>query len=400
MNIAAAFLFVTLTLAQAGSPIGNVIRGDGNARFAGLADRVTLDVDPSMVIVGDRLTVLTSPDKKDGSPHPAGRITVTSIDNDAILGVVTEAMREIPLPSPVIVEWKESEASRLYHPLMAWLASTGRVDPLRPVTVAVADVTDAAGDRTLLSDALRNELAATLCARGAFVCVPHDRISSALWRRGGGTTAQLPDKTLARLGDEVEAAMVIEGRIVVTGDRIDTLVTLHPVSGGDPVWWRIGQSMARFPFDDPSQVTVAGRRPALSRLIVRLDNPDAFGAIGTDELTYVNLLPRIKKAGVEGAPLRADHYFVELDGRRYPMQGDGLFFDGALSVGLAELRIGFTPVALTAEGAIPLDPPVTRSLSIRLRPQTNETVRFAGEVRNGHGGLVARKDATTEIAGR
>lgn len=351
------------------APAGTEFAGDvaqrGEGRFMTVGDSAALDVDPAVIVKGDRLMVYTEVKpgagrSEDGGNRlvPAGELVVTSASNEEPRGRLAAASREILGGARLAFVLDREDQVNIFLPFLQSMADTFLEDPAgAPLRTVPLDVTDPYGDRTLATDAVLEKLERSVCARPQFDCSGRAGLSEELFRMGASTSRGLSGAALERLAGRLGADVFVMGRMRVEEDgRLD--IVLAAISAGRrggarQVWrrFRLLPGAAGLSSPPPGDVTVRSRERRPGRLRLALSRVDRVEGMVAEYFSYRDVEGLAKEAGARVEDVYASGFYARVNGVPMAMGPDGVFHDGPFPVGVARVTFGYYPTVEKDGGA-------------------------------------------------
>ncbi|MGK7345791.1 MAG: hypothetical protein ACNS63_08275 [Candidatus Nitrospinota bacterium M3_3B_026] len=410
MRLSVALSTLAFSLAFALSPpalaetefAGDIAPRD-EGRFMTVGDAAALDIDPAVIVKGDRLMVYTK--AKPGARGrnggrgliPAGELVVTSASSEAPTGRLAAASREILDGARLAFVLDRDEQVNIFLPFLQSMADTFLGDPGGgPLRVVPLDMTDPYGDRTRATDAVFEKLEKHLCLRPQFDCSGSAGLSEELFRIGVNTSRSLDDAALERLGGRLGADVFVMGRMRVEEDGALDLVLAARNAGQKNKTRQVWRRFRLFPgavglqAESLDEITVRHRERKTGRLRLALSRVDSVEGMRAEYFSYMDAESLARSAGARVEDIHASGFYARLNGAYLRMSPDGVFLDGPVPAGTARVTFGYYPT-VEKDGGIEERAlrPFEKTMKINVAEGGETTVGLVGKIEGRYAVIVA-----------
>ena len=347
--------------------------------FASPGSLMALDIDPGVVIPGDRLVLFESAEEGSqgagGLFRHVGSVTVVADGPEGIKGVVNAAARELSgrlrlgFSLPMEIQLTE------YLPFLGSVARAYLADPAgAPLVVAVMDVTNPQGGRTIAGDRLRDGVERALCARRQFACVARARVEGFMREQGAATSRALDGAALLDLRARLAVDVMITGhyRALEEQGKVEYALRAVALKPGvaPPALWRGGQLTAeQWGGQDGEQVTVEFQPLRRARITVKALDAGAVEGIKARRVATARIAEMYPGRDVDDQPFAPAALALTVGGRAVDLPGPGATYSGLIPAGEVTVAVEYLPRPL--DGRMEAGPP-PRPLSEKLTARIGE----------------------------
>ncbi|VAX16651.1 hypothetical protein MNBD_NITROSPINAE01-1327 [hydrothermal vent metagenome] len=350
-------------------------------------DMVTMDIDPNLIAKGDMLNIY---EKTDEGLHPAGEVVITSGSGEPVSGRLLTAGREFSGKALVGFYLDPNMQMNWAVPFIKTVTDTFLGNPgLERINVAVIDVINEFGNRTLAGAKLGKEIRSYICARQQFYCANKNVVEKILWRNNAQTSRGINRNVKRALKKELGVDLIITGHLRgLKGKTLDVALLATPVSGASeklPVWTRFSFSYSERGITKETlhAITAVFNEPQKSRFTARLVNVKKIEGMTAEYVAYRDFKELVERESA--GMVVAGEFFLSIDGTSHALSADGLFFDGPVHAGMHQINIGYYPVIIkNGVRIVQKKTPVERSFKIVTSEGENFNLDIMGQIKEGY----------------
>ncbi len=385
------------TMKGMGRMQGFIEAGENNVVLLALGDRVRLTLkDPEAVVPGDRMEIYESiktgvvDGRGDEMLTWVGRLVITGVDGEMVLGLLEAANKEIIAGNHVAHSLPDDRRQNRYLGLMRLMAES-MADPSRDyITVALPDVTDGIGDETRISEAAYLHLRDAICGRPQFHCVERAALRAMLNEYDVKTGSSAGDLVRVKAAKRFNADWFITGRL----DHVDALKGAVPENANSaPLFLKViaydlananrvytlTYSVAAEEYSvvngAPDDVLAAHRAIGHAYCKIAVDDGMILSGRRVDSLflapldEYVDMENRRHIGNGSDGQVVLANIEMSLDGKPLRRGADGVYYDDIISTGKHTLIISAVP-SLFGSGRSPIGKRLEASAELIIAPDT------------------------------
>ncbi len=348
-----------------------------------VGDSVTVIIDPSLVMPGDRLDIFEviksqkSRKKGDRLVFPVGRLVITEVYPEMVVGELEHAKKEIFAGSYVDFHMPARIHVNRYIDFINTIVTARLDDPINGVIkTALIDVTDEMGSVRRIQEAVYNELRHAICRRPQFSCVSRDEIGKFMRQKGISTSMSMGRYMREKLAEEFGAELYISATAVHDRERVQIILSAYDLEkslktkdieitalSGDYV----------IPIGMPEDVIVEYNNVRHGYLKMSIDKPEFLSGRKVDFLFTENLDDYIFRKYLDtlgenlSDEVELGRVTVRIDGRVLREGKKRVLFDGIIRAGEYDLKITAIP-SLKDNPDVVVGRPIESRAKLKIHP--------------------------------
>ncbi len=324
-----------------------------------IGDSVTVIIDPSLVMPGDRLDIFEviksqkSKKKGDRLVFPIGRLVITEVYPEMVVGEVEYAKKEIFAGSYVDFHLPARIHVNRYIDFINTVITARLDDPINGVIkTALIDVTDEMGSVRRIQEAVYNELHHAICARPQFSCLSRDEIGGFMRQKEISTSMSMGHYMRAQLAEEFKTELYISATAVHDRERVQIILSAYDLEKGlktkDVEITALSGDYV-IPVGMPEDVIVEYNNVRHGYLKMSMEKPEFLSDRKVDFLFTENLDDYIFKKYLDSLgenisdEVELGRVTVRIDGKILREGKKHVLFDGIIKAGEYDLRITAVP---------------------------------------------------------
>lgn len=378
---------------------GKIVHKPALGEFISIGDEVELSFDPKLIVKGDRLGVYIKAGTKDNKGAPLmrriGWLIVLSNSGEKPVGKLISASQEIMGQAYLGHSLSGKNELNEYIPFLQNVADSYLNDPERErLRVALVDVVNPYGDRTLAGDAVFEDLRRYICQRPQFICVKREKLAERLWTQSVKTSRNIDNLVEQDIYARLGAKLIITGHLRYWGGEMDLILrarSTNPESLPRQMWRRFKLTIEN-PKITPASfnvITVPYKKMERGALRIALRSVGSVEGMRAKRFFYKNLSESYGLSVSDNGAVEAGDFFVRLDGREYPLDMGGMFFNGPIVAGAHHVTIGYYPIVTTGAKRKALKKPIQGTMEISVGAGELLNLDVIGKIENGYAVLVA-----------